>query len=147
MAAILADLIVRPTSADIRQTLASFEEFLKIRKSSPLFRLRTAADIHRSLSFFNTGPYQSAGLIVMRLLAGPRIDGGAWSQIVVLFNGASYAQAFAHPTFVGAPLALHPIQAASRNPITCSAAFDAAGGAFSVPAYTTAVFVGAGRPN
>jgi pullulanase-type alpha-1,6-glucosidase len=142
MAAILADPTLRPTSSDIQRTLACFEEFLKIRKSSRLFRLRTAADIHRSLGFFNTGPYQSAGLIVMRLLAGPPSDGDPWQQIVALFNGSSYAQAFAHPVFAGAPLALHPIQAASHDPIVRTAAFDAAGGVFSVPAYTTAVFVG-----
>ena len=38
---------------------------------------------------------------------------------------------------------LHPVQAASSDPLVRAAAFDDASGTLSVPAYTTAVFVGA----
>src|SRR5205085_685919 len=52
---LLADPKLKPTRASILQTVAHLRELLRIRRSSPLFRLRTAADINARVRFYNTG--------------------------------------------------------------------------------------------
>ena len=83
------------------------------------------------LRFHNTGPDQLPGLIVMSLQ-------GDEETVVVLFNAAPGALRF---PFDGAGFALHPVQQESADPLMKQAVFDAAAGAFRVPARTTAVFV------
>jgi pullulanase/glycogen debranching enzyme len=145
MRELLANPALKPAKADILSALERFEDMLKIRKSSRLFRLRTAAEVQQKLSFLNVGPHQIPGLIVMRLQGdGSRAD-EAFGQIVVLFNGTNTAQIFADAALQGADLRLHPVQAASNDLVARAATFDDASGAFSVPAYTAAVFVGALR--
>ena len=74
---ILANTVDRPGPGRHRRgpTRAS-TDLLRIRRSSPLFRLGTAAAIEQRLSFANGGPDQIPGLIVMRISdtvgAGPR---------------------------------------------------------------------------
>jgi len=143
MRQLLANPALKPTKADILSALERFEDMLKIRKSSRLFRVRTAAEVQQKLSFLNAGPSQIPGLIVMRLQSGGSCDGEAFGQIVVLFNGTNTSQIFAEDALKGAELALHPVQAASSDLVVRAATFDNASGAFSVPAYSTAVFVGA----
>ena len=43
-------------------------EMLVIRKTSGLFRLRTADEIKKAVSFYNVGPDQVPGLIVERIV-------------------------------------------------------------------------------
>src|SRR5205085_6753214 len=52
---LLADPKLKPTRASILQTVTHLRELLRIRRSSPLFRLRTAADINARVRFYNTG--------------------------------------------------------------------------------------------
>ena len=66
-------------AADPARAYAHFLETLAIRKSSPLFRLRTAADVQSRLRFYNTGPNQIPGVIVMSL-AGQRRQRGPLPQ-------------------------------------------------------------------
>jgi pullulanase len=143
MRTLLADPALRPTKADILSALDRFETILKIRKSSRLFHMRTAAQVQQKLSFLNNGPSQIPGLIVMRLQSDGACPGDAFGQIAVLFNGTNTTQIFAEAALKGAGLALHPVQAASNDVVAQAATFDDATGAFSVPAYTTAVFVAA----
>ena len=42
-------------------------EMLVIRKTSKLFRLRSADEIKKAVSFYNVGPARSPGLIVERI--------------------------------------------------------------------------------
>jgi Alpha-1,6-glucosidases, pullulanase-type, C-terminal len=48
---LLANPDLKPAQANIMDALANFEEMLPIRRSSPLFRLRTAQDIQDRLTF------------------------------------------------------------------------------------------------
>jgi hypothetical protein len=96
------------------------------------------------LQFYNTGPDQIPGLIVMSLsdkvASLPDIDPN-YEQVVVLFNASDTSQTFSVPGAAGQGFRLHPIQAQSPDATVRQAAFDPASGAFSVPARTTAVFV------
>ena len=114
---------------------------LAIRASSRLFRLRTASEARGHLDFRNAGPDQIPGLIVMVLSDDEKKLDHRYREIVVLFNANDMEQRFADPFFAGRNLRLHPVQAASQDPVVRAASFDGSGGSFTVPGRTAAVFV------
>jgi pullulanase-type alpha-1,6-glucosidase len=144
MAPLLANPALKPTPELMQATYAHVRELLQIRRSTPLFRLRDAAQIERMVSFPNSGPEQIPGLIVMRISDnGPeRIDPNI-GELLVLFNANPDEVRFADAAFEGAALDLHDILVSSSDERAASSSFDAASGTFSVPGRTTAVFVGA----
>jgi hypothetical protein len=81
------------------------------------------------------------GLIVMSLSDDQGEIDRHRKRVVVLFNASTQEQAFTLAGLEGQTLALHPIQAASSDPVVRTARFDPESGTFSVPARTTAVFV------
>src|SRR3546814_4901804 len=62
MQPLLADPALAPDKAARERSLSAFEMFLRIRNSSPLFRLRDDAAVREHLRFLNTGPAQIPGL-------------------------------------------------------------------------------------
>jgi pullulanase len=140
---LLADPAIVPTPDHIMQTVVHMQEMLQVRKSSPLFRLRTAEDIQARLGFHNTGPDQVPGLIVMSLSdTGDLENLDADNQlIVVLFNSQPDEVSFTVEDLAGMEFELHPIQAVSADPVVKNASFDVESGTFTVPARTAAVFV------
>ncbi len=137
---LLANGALKPTPADILSTTAAFQELLRIRFSSPLFRLATQPEVIQQLHFLNTGPGQIPGLIVMELAAAPSGPTAGAGRILVVFNATTTAQTFTSATLAGLPFALHPIQANSADPTVRTSTFDPKKGAATVPALTTAVF-------
>ncbi|WP_224244632.1 pullulanase-type alpha-1,6-glucosidase [Hyalangium gracile] len=139
---LLADPALKPTPAHIQRSLENFEEMMRIRKSTALFRLRTAAEVQQRVHFLNTGPTQTPGLIVMHI-AGDRYSAeGAYRDAVVIFNASDEEQRFVADTFKDVELELHPVLKESTDPIVRTSAFAAGTGTFTVPARTTAVFMG-----
>ena len=136
----LADPNLQPSPQDIEGTFHHMMEMLAIRKTSGLFRLRTADEINKSVSFYNVGPNQVPGLIVERITNSGKLCFPA-SQAVVVVNATPQSQVFSDPAFRKQPLVLHPIQAFSSDPVVRTAKFQGATGTFTVPARTTAVFV------
>ena len=144
MQPLLANPALKPAAADMMTSLDHLQTMLQIRKSSPLFRLRTESDVMRRLRFYNTGPAQTPGLIVMSLadnVAGLRDLDPARELIVVLFNASDEAQTFSNAAFQGVPMALHSALAQGNDSVVKTATFTAATGSFTIPARTTAVFV------
>jgi pullulanase len=142
MRALLADPALRPSPEHIRRAADHFREMLRVRKSSRLFRLRTAEEIRARVKFYNTGAKQLPGLIVMAVEnSGPNRIDDPYDLVVVLVNASDRAQRFADAAFGGVPLVLHPILAASSDPAVRVSSYDASSAAFVVPARTTAVFV------
>lgn len=136
---LLADPELAPTKSDIEFSSAMFREFLQIRKSSKLFRLETAEQITAALSFYNNGPDQIPGLIVMHLRDVEEID-PAYDEIVVLFNAQPDEVTFSDPAFTGKDLALHSVQQVSTDERVRDSQFDSASGSFTIAGRTTAVF-------
>jgi pullulanase/glycogen debranching enzyme len=133
-----------PTHDDILNSVAHFQEMIQIRKSSPLFRLETAVAVQDRLAFYNTGPEQLPGLIVMSLWdMGDGIESidPNYGLVVVLFNANDEEQTFTDEAFAGLELELHPVQVNSNDPVVQTAVFATELGAFTVPGRTTAVFV------
>jgi pullulanase/glycogen debranching enzyme len=141
MQPLLANPALKPTRIEIQAAAAHFREMLALRKSSRLFRLRSAEEVIQRLTFYNTGPSQLPGLLVMAI-ADPALNLDAlYRLVVVLINGSKSSAAFANEAFIGVKLELHPILAASIDPIVRQSTFDPPDGAFSIPGRTTAVFV------
>jgi pullulanase-type alpha-1,6-glucosidase len=139
---LLANPALKPGKADILKAVEHFRELLRIRKSSPLFRLQTAAQIQQQVTFLNTGPDQQPGLIVMRIRDNGATDrDDQYEQIVVLFNANDEPLTFTESSLAGTKLALHPEQASSSDPVVRTASYNRATGSFMIPARTTAVFV------
>ncbi len=139
---LLANAALKPTPAEIGATTAAFQEFLRIRGSSGLFRMASFNEVAQNLSFLNTGANQTPGLLAMELSA----HGGAygpWQHIVVVWNAVNTEQTLTAARLVGLPLALHPVQANFADPTVRTASFDPKTGALTVPALTAAVFVSA----
>jgi pullulanase-type alpha-1,6-glucosidase len=126
-----------PASSDITFASAVFREFLQIRKSSPLFRLQTADQIKKSVSFLNNGPEQTPGLIVMRLNDVNGLDPN-FKEIVIFFNARPDAVTFSDTTLSDAYV-LHAVQQNSADAMVKQATFE--NNTFNVPGRTTAVFV------
>ena len=136
----LADPNLKPNARDIEGTFRHMLEMLVIRKTSGLFRLRTADEIKQAVSFYNVGPNQTPGLIVERI-ANPGKFCFPVSQAVVLVNATPQSQTFTDLAFRRQPLQLHPVQAVSNDPVVRTSKFQSATGTFTVPARTTAVFI------
>ncbi|PRX06192.1 UNVERIFIED_ORG: pullulanase-type alpha-1,6-glucosidase [Actinomadura viridilutea] len=136
---LLADPSLRPSCADIDAARARTGELLRIKDSSPLFSLPTADEVQRRLTFPLSGPGETPGVITMRL-DGRGLD-PRWKSITVVFNATPSAQTQTVPALKGAAVTLHPVQAASADPVVRRSSFDPRTGTLHVPARTTAVFV------
>jgi pullulanase len=136
----LTDPNLKPTAKDIQDTFRHMLEMLVIRKTSGLFRLRTADEIHEAVSFFNVGPDQLPGLIVERIVNTRKFCFPA-AEAVVLVNATPQSQVFSNPAFKRQPLLLHPVLALSHDPVVRTSKFQGATGTFTIPARTTAVFI------
>ena len=137
---LLANAALKPTPADIVSTTKAFQDLLKIRYSTGLFRMSSFDEIQQNLSFLNTGQDQVAGLIVMRLDDHGHNYGGA-HHLVVYFNAANAQVTYTNAVLEGMKLHLHPVQLASSDVTVHQATFDPKTGTASIPALTTAVFV------
>ena len=146
---LVANTNISPSSADIGLSSDVFQEFLKIRTDSPLFRLRTKQDVLDRIGFHNTGLMQQPGVIVMSIDDGVYDDvsddlddvDSNFDAIVVFVNGSADESSVTVKTADG--FELHDDQKSSADMTVLSASFAAGTGegTFTVPARTMAVFV------
>jgi pullulanase-type alpha-1,6-glucosidase len=140
---LLADPALKPGAADMRAAHARADELLRIRFSSPLFRLGSAQLIQERVSFPKGGPNQAPGVIVMAIddRRGRALD-RRLEGVVVVFNASDEPTTQTVASLAGRRYALHPVQARGSDPIVRESTYQRASGAFTVPARTVAVFVG-----
>jgi pullulanase len=134
---------IKPGFDDILQAHLYFKDILRIRKSSPLFRLQTGEEVKRCLKFHNLGPSQQPALIVMILSnkSGPVLD-SRFRTILTLFNVDRIPKTITVPDCIGVALNLHPVLLGSfADPVVRESRYDRERGAFVIPPRTTAVFV------
>ncbi len=137
----LAEAALAPASNDVFHSSEQFNELLRIRTSSKLFRLRDAMEVKDRVTFHNTGSGQVPGLIVMGIADDYGGIDLANEKIVTLFNAADDPVVFDLPGISGSDVSLHPVLAWSVDPVVRTADYDESIGSFSVPARTTAVFL------
>jgi pullulanase/glycogen debranching enzyme len=137
----LLDPTAVPTPADLDWTRRAFRDLLRIRASSTLFRLSSAAEVGRRLTFPDGG---APGIVVARL-DGRGLDGAGYEQIVYAINPAAAARTVAVPALAGQPLELHPVHATGADARARDARWEPASATFVIPGRTAVVFV-SGRP-
>ncbi|WP_431289201.1 alpha-1,6-glucosidase domain-containing protein [Roseateles chitinivorans] len=140
---LLADPAIKPGPAQIDWTRRVFLDQLRIRASTPLFRLADPEEIRRRLVFHNTGPDQQAGVIVGRLDGAGRTD-AVFERVLYVVNAGAAEAALTLSAEAGFAWRLHPVQravGAADARVRTEARIDAAQGAFRVPARSVAVFV------
>jgi len=133
----LADPSIAPGPADIAWARDVFRDLLKIRATTPLLRLSSAAEIRKRVSFPGSGPGQNPVLVAMRIdgrgMAGHR-------AVMTLINVAPAAQVLELPGEAASRWVLHPVQRHGADPrVSREARFVR--GRFEVPARSAVVFV------
>ena len=141
MQPLLADPALKPHAADIQAAHERADELLRIRFSSPLFRLGSASRIEDRVSFPNGGPGQTPGVIVMAVddSAGRDLD-RRLEGIVVVFNASPAATSQTVASLAGRRYKLNPVQGHGGDPVVRQSSYSSATGTFTVPARTVAVF-------
>ena len=139
---LLADPALKPSAAEVSTATAQAQELLKLRFSTPLFRLGSAELIQQKVTFPVSGTAAAHdGVIVMRIDdtvgrdVDPRLRGA-----VVVFNTGPQPVAQSVPGLSGA-WALSSVQASGTDPVVKTAVWDARASTFTVPGRTVAVFV------
>ncbi len=143
MKPLLANAALKPSAADVQQASAVAQDLLRLRFSTPLFRLGSADAIKAKVSFPASGGAQAhPGVIVMRIDdtqgtdADPTLKG-----VVVVFNATPDAVSQVVPGMAGQAATLSPVQTGGADPVVKASTWDSATGTASVPARTVAVFV------
>ena len=128
---------------DIAWMRDAFNDLLRIRASSTLFRMRTAKDVETRLSFRNVGPQQNP-LVIAAHLDGAGYAGAGFREMLYFINVSPEAQTMTFPEEADKAYVLHPVQreqdAADTRPVR-EAYYDARAGRFEVPARSAVVYV------
>ncbi len=139
MSPLLLNTALDPAAADAAFSAAHMREILRIRKSSPLFRLTTEALINSHTSFY-ASDNSKPGLIAYALRDGAGLDPNN-ETILVFFNANKIQQTL---TIAGANgFSLHPLHTngTDDDPVVQTASFDDGTDTFTIPARTTVAFV------
>jgi pullulanase len=152
MKSALADTSIKPTSREIAWMRDAFNDMLKIRASSTLFRMRSAADVGARLSFRNVGPTQNPLVLVAHLNGGgiegvgdgKPYAGAGFREILYFINASSEAQTLMLREEANKRYVLHPVQrslqAADTRPGR-EARYKTGSGRFAIPARSVVVYV------
>ena len=139
-ARLLADPALKPDADDVRFAAACAADLLRIRFSSPLFRLGEAAAIRSKVGFPASGtPLQLPGVVAEVIddtVGEPRDPERDGVLVVLNATGSGVRQHL--PGLAGRDLTLHRVQAAGADPVVRSASWN--GDTATVPGRTVAVF-------
>ncbi len=142
LAPVLRDSSIAPSASHIRFTRDAALDLMRIRASSTLFRMRSAADIRERLRFHNTGSSQDPTVMAVHL-NGDGYAGAAFGEILYFINVAPDARTLQIAQEASKSYALHPVHlsAQATDSTARDARYDPATGRFTVPARTAVVFV------
>ena len=141
VAPLLANPALRPDAGLVGATHARALDLLRLRSSSRLFRLGSAAQIEAKLTFPASGTWaQRPGVVVMFLddERGTRVD-SRFAGVLVVANALPWPAEQPLPAEVGTSWTLHPVQAHGADDVVRRARVE--DGIARVPSRTVAVFV------
>jgi pullulanase len=140
----LVNPLMAPSPEHVAFAAAAVQDMLRVRRDTPLFRLRSPDDVLDRVEFHLTGPDAPPGVIVMTL----RDDDGladldpAVDRLLVVVNASPTRLNFDVPGGAGRIWWVHPTLAAGADADALrSAAVYPASGRATVPPLTTVVFV------
>ncbi|MBF6025301.1 alpha-1,6-glucosidase domain-containing protein [Lysobacter niastensis] len=136
----LADASIKPSPREIAFMRDGFRDWLRIRASSPLFRLGTAEEIRQRLSFPDAGPGQNPVMIAGHL-DGSGMPDAVYREAIYLINAGTTPQSLSLPAQAGKHYELHPALREGADRRAREARYEPGAGRFTVPARTAVVFV------
>jgi hypothetical protein len=143
MRPLLALTAAKPDATLIDWTRRVFLDLLRLRASTTLLRLRTAADVQARLRFVNTGPRQEPTLIAAHL-DGVGYPGANFRELMLFLNADVKAHTLTLADERGKAWVLHPVQrakdAADSRPRK-QANYVQSRGAFAIPPRSVVVYV------
>ena len=142
LAPVLRDASARPRARDIAWMRDAFNDLLRIRRDTPLLRLRTGDEVRRRLTLPLQGTDVDARLLV-GLLDGTGMPEGP-ARVLYAINTDTRAHAVPVPGTAGLPFVLHPVLARTRaadDRPRQQARFDMRTGRITVPPRTAVVWV------
>ncbi len=141
MQPLLADPALKPGHADLLTAEAQSEMLLRIRATEPLLHLGSAQLIGQKLSFPDSGPTATPGVIVERIddTVGPNVD-PRLKGLVIVFNAGPTSTSQVVDAARGQRYRLNAVQVHGADPVARTASYDPTTGMFTVPARTVAVF-------
>jgi len=137
--ALLADPALTPGCTTINAAGAQYRQFLQIKKSTPLFALRSARDVQRRLSFPLSGTAGEVPGVITQHLDGKGLN--TYRSVTVVYNATDSVQHQEVKSLAGTVQTLHPVQKQGQDDTVKRSAFAPRGGTFTVPAHSVAVFV------
>jgi len=142
MTPILQNANANPSTSDIVFAREAVKDLLRIRRSTTMFRLGTAASVINCVAFPDQAS-QLPGFVMMVIgKAGTSCGDNRYKSVVVAINANKAAQSYAVAGYAGhASVTLHPQQAGGSDPVVKSAGFNPATGTFTIPPRSAAVFV------
>ncbi|WP_461475143.1 pullulanase-type alpha-1,6-glucosidase [Microbacterium sp. HJ5] len=142
MKPLLENPALKPGASDIAAAEASALDLLRVREEVGLLRLGSADLIQEKVSFPNSGPDATPGVVVMLIddLVGDDVDPELEGALVV-FNASPDATTQALPDLAGRGFALTAAQAKGSDAVVKTTTWDASTGALTVPARSVAVLV------
>ncbi|MFI6825691.1 pullulanase-type alpha-1,6-glucosidase [Kribbella sp. NPDC050241] len=140
MRVLLANPALKPTAADVATASAAADDLLKLRFSTPLFRLGSADLINQKLSFPLSGT--TPGVVTMHIddTTGPDVD-ASLKGVLVVFNTTASTVTQTIPALAGQPLSLSSIQSTGSDPVVKQTTWTPGTGTATVPPRTVAVLV------
>ena len=135
----LRDGSIKPTRREIEFTRDAVQDWLRVRASTPLLRLRTTDEVQQRLTFLNTGPDQEPTVVVGHLDGAGRDDSG-FREVLYALNVAPDARAIPLPTQAGKRWVLHPALRAGTDARAREARLGR-DGRLTLPGRTAVVFV------
>ncbi|WAB84247.1 pullulanase-type alpha-1,6-glucosidase [Microcella daejeonensis] len=151
IAPLLADPALKPAAADMAAAEAQALDLLRVRQSVDLLQLGSAELIEQKVSFPNSGPGATPGLVVMLIddLLGEDVDPELEGALVA-FNASPDAITEPIDGLAGRAFALAGAQARGSDPVVRETAWQRSSGTLSIPGRTVAVLVddqpGSGQP-
>lgn len=144
---LLENPALKPGASDIAAAEASALDLLRVREEVGLLRLGSADLIQQKVSFPNSGPDATPGVVVMLIddLIGADVD-PALAGALLVFNASPEATTQALPGLAGRDFVLTAAQAGGADPVVKTTEWDAATGMLTVPARSVAVLVDSGSP-
>ena len=141
-APLLANPALKPAPADIATAEADAETLLRLRFSTPLFRLGSASLIEQKVTFPDSGPNADPGVVVMRVddTVGTDVD-KRLDGILVVFNASNASTTQTIAGLVGQHLTLSPVLAKGNDAVVRATKWNEAAGQVTVPARTVSVLV------
>ena len=141
---LLADAAhIKSDPADIAWMRDAFRDLLRIRASSPLFRMRTLDDVQARLTF----PASPDPRVVIGRIDGSAFPDANFGGVQYFLNADTAPHTIDLPASRGDAWSLHPVHANGADARARKATFDANRGRFTIPARTAVVFVLPQEPN